>query len=87
MAILREQLLYSIELNRPEHDDEGSEDVGYVVDYSLSYVDRYNIVRAYYMSIEDPVERLSLYQKDETAKKYLESYYQILGDVLNTYVK
>lgn len=87
IEILREQLVYSLELNRPEPGEGGSEEVGYVVDYSLSYVDRYNIVRAYYMSIEDPVERYSLYRQDETAKKYLESYYQILGDVLSTYVK
>lgn len=87
IEILREQLVYALELNRPEPGEGGSEEVGYVVDYSLSYVDRYNIVRAYYMSIEDPVERLSLYRQDETAKKYLESYYQILGDVLSTYVK
>lgn len=87
IEILREQLLYSLELNRPNPDEEGSEDVGYVVDYSLSYVDRYNIVRAYYMSIEDPVERFSLYKQDETAKKYLETYYQVLSDVLSTYVK
>ena len=87
IEILREQLVYALELNRPEPGEGGSEEVGYVVDYSLSYVDRYNIVRAYYMSIEDPVERYSLYRQDETAKKYLESYYQILGDVLSTYVK
>lgn len=84
--ILREQLLYSIALNEPYPEPgEGEGDVGYIVDYSLSYTDRYAIVRAYYLSIEDPVERMNRYTNDETARRYLGNYYSTLYNVLYTY--
>ena len=86
VAILKEQLLYSMELNEPYPDaDSDQEKVGYIVDYSLSYTDRYNIVRAYYLSIENPVERMNLYANDEVAKRYLGSYYSTLYNVLYMY--
>lgn len=87
VEILREQLIYSMELNEPfpEGGGSGSEDVGYIVDYSLSYVDRYAIVREYYLSIEDPVERMNLYSNDEVARRYLGNYYTTLYNVLYTY--
>ena len=88
VEILAEQLLYSMELSEPLFpDDEGNEDVGYVVDYSLSYTERYVIVRNYYIAIPDPYERIALYDADEVAKKYLGSYYTALYDVLLTYCK
>ncbi len=61
--------------------------MGYIVDYTLSYTERYNLVRTYYLSIEDPAQRMSLYAADETARKYLGSYYASLYNVLNTYSK
>lgn len=86
VEILREQLIYSLELNEPFPDGgTGGEDVGYIVDYSLSYVDRYAIVREYYLSIEDPVERMRLYSNDEVARRYLGNYYTTLYNVLYTY--
>lgn len=86
VEILREQLLYSLEMNEPFPDpDDASPDVGYIVDYTLSYIDRYAIVRAYYLAIEDPVERMNLYTNDEVAKRYLGSYYATLYNVLYTY--
>ena len=86
VGILAEQLEYSLELNEPYPDrGEGDESVGYIVDYSLSYTDRYIIVRDYYLSIQDPTERMALYIADDTAKKYLGSYYGSLYDVLMTY--
>lgn len=88
VEILVEQLLYSLELNSPTAgDDENYEDVGYIVDYSLSYAERYNIVKNYYLSIEDPSERMALYAADEVAKKYLSSYYVPLYNTLSTYSK
>lgn len=84
--ILREQLLYSLELNTPFPDEsDDGESVGYNVDYSLPYADRYAIVRAYYFAIDDPVERLNLYSADEVAKRYLGEYYTILYNVIYSY--
>lgn len=85
IGILREQLLYSINLNEPFPDEGGSEDAGYLVDYSLSYTERYAIVRDYYLSIPDPSERIALYLADDVAKKYLDKYYNSLYNVLLTY--
>ena len=44
-------------------------------------------MRDYYLSIEDPSERMSLYGADSVARKYLGSYYASLYNVLNTYSK
>ncbi len=89
VEILREQLIFNMSLNEPTHDDEtgddGGGDAAYVVDYELSYLERYIIVRDYYMSIEDPVERLALYTADEVAQKYLGSYYNSLYNYLSSY--
>lgn len=90
LSVLVEQLKYSLIRNEPLPDEgggTGKPEEGYIVDYSLSYVDRYKIVRNYYMSIADPDERVALYAADETAKEYLSSYYQSLYDVLLTYCK
>ena len=91
-AILADNLIYNMSLNEPTNDGElggegGDESAGYIVDYSLSYNDRYIIVRDYYLAIEDPAERMALYSADETAKKYLASYYSTLYNVLGTYSK
>lgn len=86
IEVLKEQLIYSLELNEPVPDaDSDQEKVGYIVDYSLSYTDRYNIVRAYYLAIENPVERMNLYTNDDVAKRYLGSYYSTLYNVLYMY--
>lgn len=84
--ILVEQLLYALEMNEPYPDSgEYDDSTGYIVDYTLSYTERYIIVRDYYLAIEDPAERMSLYTNDEVAKKYLGSYYTTLYNVLYTY--
>ena len=67
----------------PENPDVAN--VGYLVDYSLPYTDRYSIVREYYLSIKDPDERLNLYAADQVAKDYLSSYYRTLFNVLYSY--
>lgn len=85
---LREQLVYAMDLNTPFPDEsDDREEVGYTVDYTLSYADRYALVRAYYFAIDDPMERLNLYGADEVAKRYLGEYYTILYNVLYSYAR
>jgi hypothetical protein len=91
--ILREQLIFNMSLNEPTTDDEtgdnGKDDqpnTGYLVDYELSYLERYIQVRDYYMTIEDPSERLALYAADEVALEYLNSYYNTLYNYLRSFV-
>lgn len=87
VEILREQLEYSLTVNEPYLNpaDVDTEMVGYIVDYTLSYTDRYAIVREYYLSIDDPALRMRLYTDDDVAKKYLGSYYSVLYNVLYNY--
>ena len=86
VEILKEQLEYGLNLNAPYPDqEEQDKNAGYLVDYSLSYTDRYVLVRDYYLSIENPAERMALYSADEVAKRYLGSYYASLYNVLNMY--
>lgn len=85
VEILREQLLYSLDINEPYPDDDDMEMVGYIVDYSLSYSERYAIVREYYLSIDNAALRMQLYTNDDVAKRYLGSYYSILYNVLYSY--
>ncbi len=89
IAILKEQLIFNLSANDPTGDGDtgdsgGDESAGYVVDYSLSYLERYLIVRDYYLAIEDPDERLVLYANDAIAREYLSSYYQTLYNYLST---
>ncbi len=86
LAIIVEQYQYGMELSEPfipENPEAGK--VGYMVDYSLPYTDRYNIVKEYYLAIPDPTERMTLYGNDEVAKDYLSSYYRTLYNVLYSY--
>lgn len=86
VAILAEQLAYALKVNSPYPDSgEYDQSTGYIVDYSLSYTDRYIIVRDYYLAIEDPAERMALYTDDDVAKQYLGSYYATLYNVLSVY--
>ena len=91
-ALLADNLIYNMSLNEQSNGgdiggDGGDEEAGYIVDYTLTYNERYIIVRDYYLAITDPDERMALYAADETAKKYLSSYYTTLYNVLATYSK
>ena len=53
----------------------------YEVDFSLSETERLNIVKTYYLeTYSDPLERLTAYEKDEVAMKYLGEMYSALYD-------
>lgn len=86
VEILREQLVFNMSLKEPTTGDEtggtGSDTSGYVVDYELSYLERYIEVRDYYLAIEDPNERVALLAADEVAQQYLGSYYNTLFNYL-----
>lgn len=89
VEILREQLIFNMSLNEPTSDGEtggsGSDNAAYPVDYELSYLERYVLVRDYYMTIEDPDERIALLAADEVARKYLDSYYTTLYNYLYSF--
>ena len=86
VEILREQLVFNMSARDPTVDGDtggsGSDATGYIVDYELSYVERYISVRDYYFTIEDPNERLALYRQDMVAYEYLGSYYGTLFNYL-----
>lgn len=82
-GIIADDLLYDINANGSS--GFGSDyTAGYLVDYTLSYNDRYKIVRDYYLAITDREERMRLYSADEVAKRYLGTYYETLYNVLAT---
>ena len=92
VAILADNLIYNMSLNEPTDggdtgDPGGDTSAGYIVDYTLSYNERYRLVRDYYFSIEDPQERMTLYAADDVARKYLSTYYGTLYDVIYSYSK
>ena len=92
VEILREQLVFNMSLGEPTSDGETGEpppeDTGYVVDYELGYLERYILVRDYYLSIPDPNERVALYTADEVAAKYLgRTYYNYLFDYLMQFTR
>ncbi len=88
LDILVEQLQFNMSLREPtnngETGDSGSDNSAYIVDYELSYLERYIIVRDYYLTIEDPNERIALLQADKVAQDYLGTYYSVLFDYLIT---
>lgn len=88
LNILVEQLQFNMSLREPTSGEEtggsGIDDTGYLVDYELSYLERYITVRDYYLAIEDPNERLELLRADTIAQGYLGTYYSVLYDYLAT---
>ena len=84
---IAEQLRYNLSLSEPYDPDDNDDEAGYIVDYTLSYNERYRIVRDYYLSITDPAERMALYSADDTARKNLGSKYASLYNVLYSYSK
>lgn len=89
LDVLIEQLQFNMSLREPTNGGEtGGGDIdntGYIVDYELSYLERYIAVRDYYLTIEDPNERIALLQQDKVAMEYLGTYYSVLFDYLYTF--
>ena len=88
--VITEQLIFNLSLNEPSKDDElggGSTggETGYFVDYSMDYLQRYVVVRNYYLTIPDPHERLALYTADQVARRYLSGYYDTLYSYLQSF--
>ncbi len=55
--------------------------------YSLTYSQRFLVVRNYYMNIEkDPEVRLTAYSMDSLARHYLGEFYETLYELLASYV-
>lgn len=55
-------------------------------DYSLSYPDRFAVVRTYYMKTEDPIERYSAFLADDVARDYLGEYYYTMRYYLKSFL-
>ena len=88
--IIREQLIFNMNAREPSSGDDvgdsGNDNSGYVVDYNLSYLERYIHVRDYYLSIPDPNERMVILRNDLVAQKYLgQTYYNYLWDYLKQF--
>lgn len=68
--------------------DSSADDAPYTVNYSLSYEERYMIVRDYYMSTySDGVERFEAFRLDMIARNYLGEYYATLSDYIRAYAE
>lgn len=82
VGYIRDKLLY--ELQKIASDESGGEVVApYNVDYSLSYDERYIIVRDYYVnSYQNPTERMAAFQADTFAPVYVGDLYSTLYDYL-----
>lgn len=86
VEILREQLEFNMSLGEPTNSGEtggsGDDNSAYIIDYELSYTERYVHVRDYYFTIEDPNERIALLREDNVARQYLGTYYNTLFNYL-----
>ncbi|MBQ8428067.1 MAG: hypothetical protein IJX18_02300 [Clostridia bacterium] len=76
---LRDGLLFYLRFSlRPQEEVE----TPYLVDYSLTYEERIQIVRTYYeTTYEDAEARLDAFTKDEVALDYLGEYYAPLYEI------
>ncbi|MBR2341819.1 MAG: hypothetical protein IKA72_05375 [Clostridia bacterium] len=68
--------------------DTSVDDAPYIVNYALSYEQRYVIVRDYYMTAyTDGAERFEAFRLDTIARNYLGEYYATLSDYLRAYAE
>lgn len=56
-------------------------------DYTLSEVQRFLVVRDYYMKIKDARTRVIVFELDTFAQEYLGMFYRTLYDLLYSYLK
>ena len=81
---IADDLRFELNSDKSTSGGSGDSETGYLVDYSLSYYERYVIVKEYYLAITDREERMKKYSADDVAKKYLGTYYETLYNVLGT---
>lgn len=55
-------------------------------DNSLSYADRFRLVKEYYMQIEDPAQRYTAFLGDSVAEDYLGEYYFTMKYYLESFL-
>lgn len=83
---LKERLLFYLRFSSKVNDTE-SENSPYVVNYSLTYEERYNIVKEYYLeTYSDGAERFNAFKADKVAPKYLGEFYSTMYDYLNSLI-
>lgn len=67
----------------PEIDEEIVRTYPLYVDYSKTYPQRYEYVRAYYITYGDKTAMIADYRADTVAQEYLGTYYQMLDSSLS----
>lgn len=90
VGVVREDLLYQLayEALGTEGNENGPYRYPENPNYTLTYSQRFLVVRNYYMQVEsNPSARLAAYGADTLARAYLGEFYQTLYDLLATYVK
>ena len=90
VAIVREDLLYQLayEALGTEGNEKGPYRYPENPNYTLSYSQRFLVVRQYYMEItNDAAARLEAYRMDTLARSYLGEFYLTLYDLFASYVK
>jgi hypothetical protein len=81
LEIVKQKLLFYLRFSVKEETPDT--DAPYLVDYSLSYEDRYRVVKDYYLNTyTDANERMNKFREDEVATKYLGEFYATLYDYL-----
>ncbi len=69
-----------------EEETEEEETDGFSYDESLSFSERYEAMKAYFLAVEDPEERYALFLAEDGAEEYLGEYYLTLKEYLQTFL-
>lgn len=88
--VIREDLLYQLAYKTTGSEGNGLGPYSYPdnPDYSLTYSQRFILVRQYYLDLtSDPEARLQAYAGDSLARAYLGDFYQTLYEMLLSYCK
>lgn len=89
VEVVREDLLYQLayEALASEGNENGPYRYPENPNYTLSYSQRFLVVRQYYMDVTSNASaRLEAYRMDTLARSYLGEFYQTLYDLLASYV-
>ena len=84
---LRNGLIFYLQYSS-RGNDTSADSAPYIVNYALSYEQRYVIVRDYYMSAyNNPTQRFEAFRMDPIAGGYLGEYYATLSSYLRAYAE